>query len=370
VPTGELFTLRSAGTPGSNSAVRLGERLFLKVYRRLHVGISPELEIGRFLTDVAHFAHTVPVAGTVEYEGQGGERMAVGLLQGFVANQGDGWAYTGDYLDRFLEEQRRAPNGAHPPAEAHGAYLALIRTLGLRTAQLHRALATPSGDPTFEPEPVTTEDLRQWMETVQADVESAFEMLESRRDKLSGVAAGLADRLLELRSALTERVRSLLPRELIAKKLRHHGDFHLGQVLVAQNDFVIIDFEGEPARSFEERRRKHSPLRDVAGMLRSFDYAAEAALGRINGERADERSRLNALLREWEAQARGVFLASYAGEISGSGLLENWDSARGLLTLFELEKALYELRYELGSRPDWAHIPLRALTGLVSGPSG
>jgi len=370
VPTGELFTLRSAGTPGSNSAVRLGERLFLKVYRRLHVGISPELEIGRFLTDVAHFAHTVPVAGTVEYEGQGGERMAVGLLQGFVANQGDGWAYTGDYLDRFLEEQRRAPNGAHPTAEAHGAYLALIRTLGLRTAQLHRALATPSGDPTFEPEPVTTEDLRQWMETVQADVESAFEMLESRRDKLSGVAAGLADRLLELRSALTERVRSLLPRELIAKKLRHHGDFHLGQVLVAQNDFVIIDFEGEPARSFEERRRKHSPLRDVAGMLRSFDYAAEAALGRINGERADERSRLNALLREWEAQARGVFLASYAGEISGSGLLENWDSARGLLTLFELEKALYELRYELGSRPDWAHIPLRALTGLVSGPSG
>jgi len=370
VPEGELFGLRPAGTPGSNSAVRLGDRLFLKVYRRLHIGINPEIEIGRFLTDIAHFAHTIPVAGAIEYENHAGERMAVGMLQGFVVNQGDGWSYTVDYLDRFLEEQRRAPNGVSKSAEVHGAYLALIRTLGLRTAQLHRAFATPSGDPAFEPEEVVVEDLQVWADSVQHEARDTLALLEARRESLGGSSAEMAAELLGGQHSLTERVAKFLPRHMTAKKIRHHGDFHLGQVLVARNDFVIIDFEGEPARPFAERRRKHSPLRDVAGMLRSFSYAADAALVRMNGDRLEERSRLEASLRDWESQVRGVFLASYAGEISGSGLLDDWNAANGLLMLFELEKALYELRYELGSRPDWAHIPLRALLGLVPEPSG
>jgi len=370
VPEGELLGLRQAGTPGSNSSVRLGDRLFLKVYRRLHIGINPEIEIGRFLTDIAHFAHTIPVAGSIEYENQAGERMAIGMLQGFVVNQGDGWSYTVDYLDRFLEEQRRAPGGVSESAEVHGAYLALIRTLGLRTAQLHRAFATPSGNPAFEPEEVAVEDLQAWADGVQREARDTLALLEARRETLGGSTAEMANQLIDGQSALAERVAKLLPHHMTAKKIRHHGDFHLGQVLVARNDFVIIDFEGEPARPFEERRRKHSPLRDVAGMLRSFSYAADAALVRMNGDRVEERSRLEASLRNWESQVRGVFLASYAGEISGSGLLDDWNAVSGLLKLFEMEKALYELRYELGSRPDWAHIPLRALLGLVQEPSG
>jgi len=369
VSGGDGFALRSAGTPGSNSAVRLGERLFLKIYRRLNVGISPELEIGRFLTDVAHFAHSIPVAGAIEYEDQAGERMAIGLLQGFIVNQGDGWGYTVDYFDRFIEQQRRAVNGEAVSADVHGGYLSLMRTLGLRTAQLHRALATPSNDPAFEPEAVEADDLRAWVESVQEEGDRTLALLESRRGQLSEQSAELAESLLAAPRALAERIGTLLPQQLVAKKLRHHGDYHLGQVLVARNDFVIIDFEGEPARPFEERRRKHSPLRDVAGMLRSFSYAAEAAFVRINGQRIEERSRLEALLRDWQSQVRGVFLASYAGEISGTGLLDDWDSAAGLLRLFEIEKALYELRYELGNRPDWAHIPLRALTKLVGSPA-
>jgi maltose alpha-D-glucosyltransferase/alpha-amylase len=365
VTEGEQLGLRSAGTPGSNSAVRLGERLFLKIYRKLNVGISPELEIGRFLTDVAHFPHTIPVAGAVEYENQAGESMAIGLLQSFVVNQGDGWSHTVDYLDRFLEQQHRAANAGTISPEVHGGYLALMRTLGLRTAQLHRALATPSGDPAFEPEAVEPDDLRDWAASVQAEADRALGLLESQHDQLSERNAELAAPLLAGRHEISERIAQLVPRHMTAKKLRHHGDYHLGQVLVAQNDFVIIDFEGEPARPFEERRRKHSPLRDVAGMLRSFNYAAEAAIGRINNERIEERARLEVLVRDWETQVRGVFLASYAGEISDAGLLDDWESASGMLRLFELEKALYELRYELGSRPDWAHIPLHALNGLV-----
>ena len=365
VPEGETLALRPAGTPGSNSAVRLGERLFLKIYRRLQSGINPELEIGCFLTDVAHFAHTIPVAGAIEYESQAGERLAIGMLQSFVVNQGDGWGYTVDYLDRFLEEERRKTNGSPKSADQHGAYLALIRTLGLRTAQLHRALATPSDNPAFEPEPVQPDDLRAWVDGVMREAQSTLEILESRRKQLGGFAAALADRLLAAPDALTKEISRLVPRHITAKKIRHHGDYHLGQVLVARNDFVIIDFEGEPGRSLEERRRKHSPLRDVAGMLRSFSYAAAAALARINGDRQEERSGLEALLHDWEAQVRGVFLASYTGEISGSGLLDDWDANVGLLKLFEIEKALYELRYELGSRPDWAHIPLRALTVMA-----
>ena len=320
----------------TNTSVVLGERLFLKGYRRLRAGVNPELEVGRFLTEVARFPNCVPVAGAVEYSTGGGEArggpITLALLQAYVANQGDGWSYTLDYLQRFLETQKA-------PQDSHGAYLVLMQTLGTRTGELHRALATPSGDPAFDPETLRAEDVRAWRSRVREEVEQTLALVKS--EELARRKEGLF--------ALIDNCRAPLAGAL---KIRHHGDYHLGQVLVANNDFYVIDFEGEPSRSLAESRRKHSPLRDVAGMLRSFSYAKWSA------------TRTGAL-DDWEAQTRRAFLAAYAAAVQGSGLFDSMDDVAGLLRLFELEKVLYELRYEVNNRPDWVQVPLSGVLGML-----
>jgi maltose alpha-D-glucosyltransferase/alpha-amylase len=316
----------------TNTSVVLGERLFLKGYRRLRAGVNPELELGRFLTEVARFPNCVPVAGAVEYSAGGGEPATLALLQAYVVNQGDGWSYTLDYLQRFLETQKA-------PVDNHGAYLLLMQTLGTRTGELHRALATPSGDPVFEPEPVQAEDVRAWRSRVREEAERTLALVRS-------------EELARRRERLFALIDDCRAPQAGALKIRHHGDYHLGQVLVANNDFYIIDFEGEPSRSLAESRRKHSPLRDVAGMLRSFSYARWSA------------TRTGAL-DDWEAQTRRAFLAAYAAAVRGSGLFDSMDDVAGLLRLFELEKVLYELRYEVNNRPDWVQVPLSGVLGML-----
>ena len=316
----------------TNTSVVLGERLFLKGYRRLRAGVNPELELGRFLTEVARFPNCVPVAGVVEYSAGGGEPVTLALLQAYVANQGDGWSYTLDYLQRFLETQKA-------PEDNHGAYLVLMQTLGTRTGELHRALATPSGDPAFEPEPIQAEDVRAWRARVREEAEQTLALVRSTQ-------------LARRRERLFALIDACRAPQAGALKIRHHGDYHLGQVLVANNDFYIIDFEGEPSRSLAESRRKHSPLRDVAGMLRSFSYARWSA------------TRTGAL-DDWEAQTRRAFLAAYVAAVQGSGLFESMEDVAGLLRLFELEKVLYELRYEVNNRPDWVQVPLSGVLGML-----
>ncbi|MBL8480709.1 MAG: putative maltokinase, partial [Rhodocyclaceae bacterium] len=263
----------------SNTTVAVGDSLFLKVYRRLQAGIGPEIEVGRFLSEVAHFGHSVPVAGTVEYQAADGSVTALALLQGYVPNQGDGWTYTVDYLERAFERVLAA--SAEPDAEAHGGYLALIATLGRRTAELHLALATPTGDAAFGCAPLEPGDLVAWAHQIAAEARTSLDKLAAVAPRLPAAVQAAAARLLERRDALLARCAAPLPDQGRAHKIRHHGDYHLGQVLLAQNDFLIIDFEGEPARSLAERRKKHSPLRDLAGMLRSFDYAARWSLQRV-----------------------------------------------------------------------------------------
>jgi len=355
----------SAGRPAAqstNSIVLLGERLFLKVYRRLRSGVNPELEVGRFLTEVAHFTHCVPVAGAVEYVGADGAAMTLALLQAYVPNQGDGWSYTLDYLERYLEARRTAPDA--PPEDVHGAYLSLVHTLGVRSAELHLALALRSGDPAFDPEPVGAEDLAAWKHNVRHEALETLELLERRSGQLSVPAHLDAQALLERRRELLARIDACTLPQDHALKTRFHGDYHLGQVLLSANDFVIIDFEGEPGRPFEARRAKHSPLRDVAGMLRSFDYARWAALRRVTHETEDA-GPLADPARAWLDQARATFLRAYAEVAGTSELYASFEEARGLLALFELEKALYELRYEIGNRPDWVRIPLQGIFGLL-----
>jgi len=352
----------------SNTVVTFGERVFLKGYRRLRAGINPELEIGRYLTEVAHFEHCVPVAGALEYLAADGSSMTLALVQAYVANQGDGWAYTHDYLERHFEQYRGATDAV--PVDVHGGFLALVQTLGHRTAELHLAFRSGRGGPAFEPEAAGPQDLTTDLARAQTGMRSSLDLLASQLDTLSGATRDEAASLLRQESVLQARLDECVEGASPGLKTRVHGDYHLGQVLVTRNDFVIIDFEGEPARSFEERRAKQSPLRDVAGMLRSFSYVHWSALRRA-AHNAEQIEALGALGRDWEAQTRQTFLRAY-GERMAEAVGPRNDDARalldpnaGLLRLFELEKALYELRYELGNRPDWVSVPLRGLVELM-----
>jgi maltose alpha-D-glucosyltransferase/alpha-amylase len=349
---------------GSNTALRLGDRLFLKAYRRLQSGVSPELEVGRFLTDVAAFPNTVPVAGAVEYVDAEGTPHAIAILQGWVQNQGDCWDYTVNYLVRFLQDHRAVDAATEG---AHGLYLELARTLGTRTAELHRALGLPSTDAAFGSEPITASDVEGWRARVRAEAERTLAALEAATALPEGVhdAARL---LLARRAALLERIDGVAAGERPAVKIRHHGDLHLGQVLLQRNDVVFVDFEGEPARPLAERRAKQSPLRDVAGMLRSFVYARHAALRRIPKEPGDNRERWQGMLTDWERATRESYLHAYDVVARDAGLFEGIEANRSLLELFELEKALYELRYEIANRPDWVSIPLSALVDTAKAP--
>ncbi len=357
--------VRPPDTKGSNTAVVLGEQLFLKGYRHLQIGTHPEFEVGRFLTEVAKFPNTAPVLGVVEYQGSDGSNMTLALLQGYVKNQGDCWSYTLNYLGRFLEECRTAVEPPEPAVQAHGAYLVLIRTLGQRTGELHNALGKATRDSAFDPEPVTDTDLADWILRVQGEAAATLDLLERREDGLAEVVRETVQTLLAQRKALVDRLQACISGQIKAVKTRYHGDYHLGQVLLTQNDFVITDFEGEPARPFAERRHKHSPLRDVAGMLRSFNYVAYAALAHVSAERPKDLARFEPLMRDWEAEVGQVFLAAYGEAVHSSGLFEPEASLRGLLDLFLLEKALYEVRYELDNRPDWVVIPLRGILSLL-----
>ncbi len=346
----------------SNTIVSVGERLFLKGYRRLRAGVNPELELGRFLTEVAKFPHCAPVAGALEYAAADGSVMTLALVQGYVANQGDGWAYTLDYLERYLEQ--RLASVEELPQDVHGAYLAVIAKLGERTAQLHLALAQRSDDPAFAPEPLGPADMARYRAQATDEARATFELLEADIARLPDDVRSDAQALLAQRDLVFSRIESCTADTPTALKSRYHGDYHLGQVLLARNDFVIIDFEGEPARSFEERRAKQSPLRDVAGMLRSFSYAQWSALRHV-AQDAQALDKLAPLARAWESEVRQAFLQAYDQVAGNAGIYQSLDPGRGLLGLFELEKALYELRYEIGNRPDWVRIPLLGIVGLA-----
>ncbi len=349
------------GAQSSNTVVTFNETLFLKGYRRLRPGLNPELEVGRFLTEVARYPHCVPVAGALEYTANDGTQMTLALVQSYVSNQGDGWDYTLGYLERFLEDLRIAPP-QDEPAQRHGGYLALAATLGLRTAQLHQALATRAGNPAFDPEPLTAQDLQAFRQRAAAEADDTLALLERRLPNLPPPAQADAQALLARRAAIVEQLDAAPSLTPSGVKTRYHGDYHLGQVLVTDNDFVIIDFEGEPGRSFEQRRAKSSPLRDVAGMLRSFNYARWAAL-RHTMHSTEQVTRLDAAVLEWELATRNAFLDAYHGQMAGSE--QERQAAGRLLGLFEIEKAMYELRYELGNRLDWVQVPMQGILALI-----
>ncbi len=355
----------------SNSSAMIGNRAVFKAYRKLQAGVQPEIEIGRFLTEVARFANTPPLLGAIERIGAEGPPTALAAAFGFVRNQGDGWVYTIDYLYRTLDELRlHAAAGQEPgtaPAEdPHGFYLAQIRILGQRTAELHRALATPTDDQAFAAEPVTRADLKAWQRAVRRQAEAAFKALKHVLPQLDEGDRSRVQALLAHRDDCYARIDALTELPVRAAKTRVHGDYHLGQVLVAQNDFYILDFEGEPARPLAERRAKSSPLKDVAGMLRSFDYAAWAALTGLTEVHPGIGETVRTLAEAWRQASASAFLDGYRETIAGCpSYPEDAAEAQRLLDLFLLEKALYEICYDAANRPLWVRIPLKGVTSLL-----
>ena len=345
----------------SNTIVTVDERLFLKGYRRIRSGVNPEFEVGRFLTEVARFPHCAPVAGAVEYLGADGTTRTLCLLQAHVSNQGDGWTYALGYLGRYLEQ--RLTSADTLPEDVHGAHLALMQTLGQRTAQLHLALATRSGDAAFEPETLTAADTSAYRRQLIGEAQATLDALDKASGQFSGAVADDARLLLASRTRLRDAIGSDDSIGVGSLKTRIHGDYHLAQVLVTRNDFVIVDFEGEPGRGFDERRARHPPARDVAGMLRSFSYARASAL-RTAAHSAEEEALLAGPAQEWESATRTAFLLGYNEAVRGSAL-ERAGQEDGLLPMFELQKALYELRYEIYNRPEWVRIPLAAILGII-----
>ncbi len=358
---------RKSSSGHTNTGVLLGDRLFLKGYRAVRPGVNTELEMSRYLTE-KQFPAAAPFAGEVIVEGLDGEPAAACSMQAFVRNQGDAWAFTVGYLDRFIEGLESPPIAVD--RLDHGLYLSRVQRLGERVGELHRVLAEPSDDAAFAPQPIRAADLERWSKRARHELRETLAKLRAARARLAEADRAAAEALLEQRARLEERLAPVDPSLVEATRTRHHGDLHLGQVLLARDDFLIIDFEGEPGRTVAERREKHSPLRDVAGMLRSFAYAGAKALSGLRvspGPRLDEAVRA---LDAWQQQANEAFLA---GHRQGIGDASSWPrnavGARRLLDLFLVEKALYELRYELDNRPDWVGVPLRGLLELMSTPS-
>ena len=365
--------VRALNAEQSNTSVVVNGTQMLKFFRRLQPGINPDVEITRFLTDVAGYANTPPLLGSIELH-KDGEEYSLAIVQGFVENQGDGWALTTAYLDRFLDDYRLLPHDTALDAEQHAGYLVRMRQLGLRTAELHLALGSAREDPAFTPEPITPDDVRGWTDALLELAGKVFDSLARQQDALPESVRPAVVALLAERETALAAIRDLLPESIHAAKIRHHGDFHLGQILAVKDDIAIIDFEGEPERSIESRRRKAPAARDVAGLLRSIDYAATAAVDRQTQSSPEERARLLAGADEWREHVAKAFLTGYRETMGASPLWpQASDAADGagtaagdhLLNFFVLEKAIYEIGYELANRPHWVHIPVAGVLRLL-----
>ncbi len=382
----------------SNTSILYGREFFLKLFRKLEPGENPDVEIGRFLTEVARFPFIAPFLGQIALTLANTEKTTLALMQGLIVDASDGWDwFLGEIAEIFVHaagfsppmEPPSADFRSHPewpPAMQEPSKVSLdaARLLGRRTAELHLALATPTENEAFSAEPLTRDDLAREAQRIEAQIKSALEMLRLAISRLEETAADAAALLLSRRLELISRARAIASLPPGGKRIRIHGDFHLGQTLrtraagngaatpqaAESGDFVFLDFEGEPARPLAERRRKQSPLKDVAGMMRSFSYAAHFALNRFSKTAAENKIQsppdmLRAWAHCWHTKASAQFLGGYRSAIQENPeLLPAPQPAQALLDAYLLEKALYELVYELNNRPTWLPIPISGILSL------
>jgi maltose alpha-D-glucosyltransferase/alpha-amylase len=374
-------TVRMGGTEQSNTSVVIGEELIMKLFRKIDPGPNPEVELGRFLTERTGFGHTAATRGALDVE-LDGKWASLAVMQQYVPNLGDAWSHTLDALGLVFEQvaAHRAELG-RPPAPRHpldiadaeldhareliGIPLHEASLLGERTGEMHLALISVPDDPVFAPQRLTTLYQRSLYQSTRSSIRNSFNLLRRRRPTLTPTQLELAEMVLGREHDLIEGLRSITTEKIDAVRLRVHGDYHLGQVLFTGNDFVIIDFEGEPQRPLSERRIKRLGLRDVAGMLRSYQYTTQMALraaleGGVEGPgRADALAEWADALARWLAAA---FLRGYLATVEGTPIVPSEQThLKRLLDTLLLDKAAYELGYELNNRPDWVDIPLRGL---------
>jgi maltose alpha-D-glucosyltransferase / alpha-amylase len=388
----ERLEPRRGSAEQSNTSLLFGSRLIMKTFRRLQAGPNPDIEIARHLCEHTGFRAIAPFGGAIEYVPDGdaatvGVSSAVAMLQGLVPNEGDGWEWTLEELQRYFEqvggsaippEHQPAPNlsltqlseepGSEWTREQVGTYLEAAALLGRRTGELHLALARPTSDVAFEPEPMRQSDLEQLRADLVDHANSAFDALRQSLPRLPGEVEEMSGLVLSRRRRVTEQMWRVADFASAGLRTRVHGDYHLGQVLRTLADWVILDFEGEPARTLAERRAKQSPMKDVAGMLRSFSYAAYSGMMRVVTRRPQDAERLERWARLWENAACGAFLRAYRLTLRAAGgtplLPESSEAFESLLEIYVLDKALYELVYELNNRPAWVRIPLTGILAL------
>ncbi len=375
----------------SNTSILVGDRLILKTFRRVEAGVNPELEIGRFLNDRAPEL-APPVAGSLEYRSRRQAPATVAIAHSFVPNESDAWTHTVGAAAQYLE---RAPVGAATEEERHveppawsppldlvgreppevlgdllGDFLPQAELLGRRVAELHLALSSSDADPAFRPEPISLLRQRSLYQSMRNSARRSLRQLRRSMARVPELDREDAEKVVAMEDEVLERLRAVTG-VTSGMRIRNHGDLHLGQVLSTGRDFVIIDFEGEPARSMDERRHKRSPMRDVAGMLRSFHYAAHVGIRDLIARGAsggDTRGQvaLRPWAELWAAWVSSAFLSCYLEVMAGSDLLPATDDElRVCLDAHVLDKALYELGYELGSRPDWVGIPVGGILAIM-----
>jgi maltose alpha-D-glucosyltransferase/alpha-amylase len=352
--------IQRIGVEQSNNSAIIGDAVVLKLIRRPQPGAAnPEVEMGRYLTETSPFANTPPLLGWLEWNDGAAGMSVVAIAHGFVRNQGDAWEWMLSHLARYLDEAALLP--AEEQAAALSEMLALAATIGRRTAEMHRALAHPGTDPDFGADPVEAEDLALWHGRAQDQARQALDAVAGSTLPEALWLAGHAENVL---AALAAR----LPALPFGRRIRIHGDYHLGQLLVAVGDVHVIDFEGEPIRALSARRSKDSPLRDVAGILRSFDYAGQTAMTRLVAARPESPAPLEAVMRDWHERMAQTFLETYLAVVAAEGdpLGLAGPDTRRLLGLFVMEKACYEIVYEAAHRPSWLATPIRGLITLVT----
>ena len=387
-PSNEDLEITVSRAEQSNSSIIIGDRMILKLFRRIESGENPDLEIGRFLTEQTNFEHIAPVAGGIDFSQGRGNSMTVGILQGFVVNEGDAWEFTLDALSSFFEESLATelpPDALIQPRKSLlelagedipdianmliGAFIEEVILLGQRTAEMHRALASSKADPAFSPESFSMLNQRSVYQSMRSQSGRVFQTLRRQVAGLPEEAVDEANEVLAMQDEIRSRFQSIINQRINASRTRVHGDYHLGQVLYTGRDFVIIDFEGEPARPVGERRIKRSPLVDVAGMLRSFHYAAFASLfdqGSGVPIRTGDVPAVERWAQFWNTWVSVAFLKSYLEHARGADFLpDDPEEVRTLLDVFLLDKAVYELGYELNNRPDWVRIPLHGILDVM-----
>jgi maltose alpha-D-glucosyltransferase/alpha-amylase len=376
--------VRRGSAEQSNTSMLFGDAFILKLFRRLEAGVNPDCEIGRYLTEKTSFRGIPPFAGLIEYAPTGApEPTMLAMLQGLVANEGDGWRWTVEELDRYYETCAAVPFPENVSGELGdpldlserptsqlardhvGIYLDSAAMLGRRTAELHLALASTTDNPAFAPEPMTPDDVQAQLAEVRRNAAGVFDILKERVSYLPDEVVEIAASVLSRRRRILDHLGNVNFDDLQTQRIRIHGDYHLGQVLRVKTDFVILDFEGEPARSLEYRRSKQCPLKDVAGMLRSFSYAAYGTLINYTSRHPEDLARLEPWAQLWERFVAAEFLGAYRDTARGAAFLpDNSADFRKLLDVFLLDKALYEILYELNSRPGWVRIPMLGVMSL------